>query len=98
MATVTGSGEILRVIDRLRRLIRRFDGDDADAGHLRDLLHQAASHRRAEVQSVFDELLYIMSPDQLERLRRIGVELPPEYRALLPRDKRGARGGEDGQE
>ena len=90
------SFEVRLVIARLARLVCKFDGTRtalSEEGDILKLVMHAANHSRPEVQSVFDELLYLMTPEELAFLSHRGVVLPEAYAALLPAAKRSAATG-----
>ncbi len=78
----TLSFEIRMVIARMARLVRKFDGMKtglSDEHDILELLRVAAGHERAEVRSIHDEMLYLMSREELQYLVDRGVDLPDEY-------------------
>lgn len=87
------SFEVRLVIARLARLVCKFDGGRTALSSERevlDLVIYALEHPRAEIQSLFDELLYLMNEDELAYLSSRGVVLPEAYARLLPGNKREA--------
>ena len=90
------SFEVRLVIARLDRLVSKFDGTRtslSDEGNVMRLVTHALNHTRPEVQSIVDELLYLMTAEELALLSDRGVMLPNAYAALLPEAKRGAVSG-----
>ncbi|SEO44335.1 hypothetical protein [Aquisalimonas asiatica] len=87
------SFEVRLVIARLARLVCKFDGGRTALSSEQEvmaLIAHAAQHQRPEIQSLFDELLYLMGEDELAHLSAQGVVLPDAYARLLPEGKRQA--------
>lgn len=90
------SFEVRLVIARLARLVCKFDGTRtalSDQDDVLQLVNHALQHTRPEVQSIVDELLYLMTAEELAFLSQQGVSLPEAYAALLPGAKRSALAG-----
>ena len=87
------SFEVRLVIARLGRLVCKFDGERtplSDEDAVFALIRRASEHPRAEIQSLFDELLYLMTPEELSELSANDVVLPDAYAQMLPDNKREA--------
>ena len=84
------SFEVRLVIARMARLVCKFDGTRTALSAEEDVLElvaHALNHARPEVQSIVDELLYLMTPEELAFLEQRGLVLPQAYAALLPRGR-----------
>ncbi|MCC5811529.1 MAG: hypothetical protein JJU06_14255 [Ectothiorhodospiraceae bacterium] len=82
----TLSFEIRMIIARMARLVRKFDGIRtglSDEGDILGLLRVAEVHERPEVRSIYDEMLYVMSREELRYMVDHGLDLPEEYAARL---------------
>lgn len=81
------SFEVRLVIARLARLLRKYDHLRTGLSNEEDIMHLlevASVHPRPEVQSIYEELCYLMSDDELRQLEDQGHTLPEEYARRLP--------------
>lgn len=87
---LTFSFEVRMVVARMARLVRKYDHLRTGLSNEEDIIHLlevAAVHPRPEVQSIFDEMCYIMSDNELQMLADQGLTLPEEYARRLSGNK-----------
>ncbi len=80
------SFQVRLVIARMARLVRKFDGIATGLSSEEDILELirvASADPRAEVQSIYDEMLYLMDEQELQYLMGHGLELPEAYAKRL---------------
>ena len=87
------SFQVRLAIARLARMICKMEGSRtsmSDENEILQLVHHAANHQNPEVQSVFEELVYIMTPEERAFLSERGIALPEAFEPDRPRQETSA--------